>query len=205
MTLNPNREPRDDGRAHDLRTLWATCRPVFRAGWDSLVGMAYVLQLMADTGKPLPAASGSGRRIVYQQSTMHLWVVESDGRVCTVPSTVSFPDPSVTLTVPSTVSGPVPSPTFSDPLSGFSCPVIMRKSVVLPAPFGPITPTIPPGGSEKFTFSNSRLSTTTLMGHGSRTAASVSPRTASVATTSGFTLSQPVGVFPRLELPAEDA
>ena len=25
----------------------------------------------------------------------------------------------------------------------------MRKSVVLPAPFGPITPTMPPGGSEK--------------------------------------------------------
>ena len=33
------------------------------------------------------------------------------------------------------------------PLSGFSCPVIILNSVVLPAPFGPITPTIPPGGS----------------------------------------------------------
>ena len=33
------------------------------------------------------------------------------------------------------------------PLSGFSWPVIMRNSVVLPAPFGPITPTMPPGGS----------------------------------------------------------
>jgi lipoprotein-anchoring transpeptidase ErfK/SrfK len=36
---------------------------------------------LSHTGKPLPAASGIGRRIVYQQSTMHLWVVESDGRV----------------------------------------------------------------------------------------------------------------------------
>ena len=26
----------------------------------------------------------------------------------------------------------------------------MRKSVVLPAPFGPMTPTIPPAGSEKY-------------------------------------------------------
>ena len=32
------------------------------------------------------------------------------------------------------------------PESGFSAPVIMRNSVVLPAPFGPITPTMPPGG-----------------------------------------------------------
>ena len=33
----------------------------------------------------------------------------------------------------------------SVPASGSSAPVIMRKSVVFPAPFGPITPTIPPG------------------------------------------------------------
>jgi L,D-transpeptidase catalytic domain len=32
-------------------------------------------------GVPLPADSGSGRRIVYQQSTMHLWVVAADGTV----------------------------------------------------------------------------------------------------------------------------
>jgi hypothetical protein len=32
-------------------------------------------------GVPLPAGSGYGRRIVYQQSTMHLWVVDSDGVV----------------------------------------------------------------------------------------------------------------------------
>ena len=34
--------------------------------------------------------------------------------------------------------------------SGFSWFVIMRNNVVLPAPFGPITPTMPPGGSLKF-------------------------------------------------------
>src|ERR1700682_1533624 len=33
------------------------------------------------------------------------------------------------------------------PLSGVSCLVIIRNSVVLPAPFGPITPTMPPGGN----------------------------------------------------------
>jgi hypothetical protein len=33
------------------------------------------------------------------------------------------------------------------PLSGLSWPVIMRNSVVLPAPLAPITPTMPPGGS----------------------------------------------------------
>ena len=35
------------------------------------------------------------------------------------------------------------------PESGFSCPVIMRNSVVLPAPLGPMMPTMPPGGSLK--------------------------------------------------------
>ena len=37
----------------------------------------------------------------------------------------------------------------ASPASGFSWPAIMRNSVVLPAPFGPITPTIPPGGRSK--------------------------------------------------------
>ena len=37
-------------------------------------------------------------------------------------------------------------PIRSSPSSGSSSPAIIRKSVVLPAPFGPITPTIPPGG-----------------------------------------------------------
>ena len=32
-------------------------------------------------GTPLPAGSGTGRRIVYQQSAMHLWVVAADGTV----------------------------------------------------------------------------------------------------------------------------
>lgn len=32
-------------------------------------------------GKALPAHSGVGRRIVYQESTMHLWVVDVDGTV----------------------------------------------------------------------------------------------------------------------------
>lgn len=35
----------------------------------------------ARTGKPLPAHSGTGRRIVYQKSTMHLWAVAPDGTV----------------------------------------------------------------------------------------------------------------------------
>jgi hypothetical protein len=34
-----------------------------------------------------------------------------------------------------------------DPPSGCSWPVIIRNSVVLPAPFGPMMPTMPPGGS----------------------------------------------------------
>lgn len=32
-------------------------------------------------GVALPAGSGSGRRIVYEESTMHLWVVAADGSV----------------------------------------------------------------------------------------------------------------------------
>ena len=51
MTFDPkrerSREPNVDGRAHDLRTLWATFRPVFRARWDSLAETAVEL---ASTG-----------------------------------------------------------------------------------------------------------------------------------------------------------
>ena len=35
------------------------------------------------------------------------------------------------------------------PASGFSLPAIMRKSVDLPAPFGPMIPTIAPAGIVK--------------------------------------------------------
>ena len=49
---------------------------------------------------------------------------------------------SGTLTVGST-----DSPSRSEPPSGYSSPTIMRNNVVLPAPLGPITPTIPAGGS----------------------------------------------------------
>ena len=50
------------------------------------------------------------------------------------------------------------SPTRSTPPSGVSSPAIMRKSVVLPAPFGPTTPTIPAGGSENVRSSTSSRS-----------------------------------------------
>ena len=41
------------------------------------------------------------------------------------------------------------SPTRIEPLSGFSSPMIILNSVVLPTPFGPMTPTMPLRGSEK--------------------------------------------------------
>ena len=44
----------------------------------------------------------------------------------------------------------------ASPLSGSSWPAIMRKSVVLPAPFGPITPTMPPGGQRRSSRSSIR-------------------------------------------------
>jgi hypothetical protein len=34
-------------------------------------------------------------------------------------------------------------------MDAFSWPTIMRNNVVLPTPFGPMTPTMPPGGSLK--------------------------------------------------------
>ena len=46
-------------------------------------------------------------------------------------------------------------PSFTSPESGFSLPVIMRNSVDLPAPFGPITPTIAPGGTLNESLSSS--------------------------------------------------
>ncbi len=39
------------------------------------------------------------------------------------------------------------SPILIVPASGLSCPVIMRNNVVLPAPFGPMTPTMPPAAA----------------------------------------------------------
>ncbi len=50
------------------------------------------------------------------------------------------------------------SPRVIVPSSGCSWPVSMRNSVDLPAPFGPITPTMPPGGMVKSRFSISSLS-----------------------------------------------
>ncbi len=46
----------------------------------------------------------------------------------------------------------------SSPESALSSPAIIRNSVVLPAPFGPITPTIPAGGSENSRSSKSSRS-----------------------------------------------
>ena len=46
----------------------------------------------------------------------------------------------------------------ASPLVGFSSPMIILNSVVLPAPLGPITPTIPPRGRSKLRSSNSSLS-----------------------------------------------
>mmetsp|Transcript_45298 Transcript_45298/g.107422 ORF Transcript_45298/g.107422 Transcript_45298/m.107422 type:complete len:200 (+) Transcript_45298:283-882(+) len=40
------------------------------------------------------------------------------------------------------------SPTLTVPLSGVSSPAIMRNSVDFPQPLGPITPTMPPRGSD---------------------------------------------------------
>src|SRR5437867_3985752 len=45
----------------------------------------------------------------------------------------------------------------SVPASGLSSPTIMRKSVVLPAPFGPITPTSPPRGAQLLAARGPRL------------------------------------------------
>ena len=50
------------------------------------------------------------------------------------------------------------SPTSKCPLSAVSIPIIIRKSVVFPAPLGPIIPTIPLGGNMKLRFSKSSFS-----------------------------------------------
>src|SRR5207249_7438025 len=50
------------------------------------------------------------------------------------------------------------SPTRSVPPSGRSSPVMRRKSVVLPAPFGPMIPTMAPRGRENVSPSKRSLS-----------------------------------------------
>ena len=49
------------------------------------------------------------------------------------------------------------SPILILPLSGSSWPVSNLKRVVLPAPLGPIIPTIPAGGKLNVKFSNNYL------------------------------------------------
>ena len=50
------------------------------------------------------------------------------------------------------------SPSRNDPASGVSWPTMIRNSVVLPAPFGPMTPTMPLRGSVKARSSKRRRS-----------------------------------------------
>ena len=47
---------------------------------------------------------------------------------------------------------------YIEPLSGCSMPMMRRKRVVLPAPLGPMTPTMPAGGREKVRCSKRSLS-----------------------------------------------
>mmetsp|Transcript_59444 Transcript_59444/g.181413 ORF Transcript_59444/g.181413 Transcript_59444/m.181413 type:complete len:230 (+) Transcript_59444:165-854(+) len=47
----------------------------------------------------------------------------------------------------STYIGATASPMMMSPASGFSCPMMMLKSVVLPAPLGPMMPTTAPSGT----------------------------------------------------------
>ena len=49
------------------------------------------------------------------------------------------------------------------PLSGVSCPISILNNVDFPAPFGPMIPTIAPGGILKLKFSNSTLSPKRLL------------------------------------------
>jgi hypothetical protein len=50
------------------------------------------------------------------------------------------------------------SPITNSPASGFSSPIIILKIVDLPAPLGPIIPTIPACGNVKFKLSYNNLS-----------------------------------------------
>lgn len=55
------------------------------------------------------------------------------------------------------------SPTLIEPESGVSSPWIILKRVVLPAPFGPMTPTMPLRGSVKLRSSMRTLSPKALL------------------------------------------
>ena len=52
---------------------------------------------------------------------------------------------------------------IKSPVSGFSSPAIILNSVVLPAPFGPTIPTIPPLGISKLKSLNKTLSPKALV------------------------------------------
>ena len=76
----------------------------------------------------------------------------------------------------STYASATVGPTRNEPESGASSPTIMRNSVVLPAPLGPMTPTMAAGGSENvstsissrspYPFCNPSASTTTSPSRG---------------------------------------
>ena len=58
----------------------------------------------------------------------------------------------------STYANATVDPISMSPESGFSSSVIILNNVVLPAPFGPMTPTMPPGGNKNERFSMSNFS-----------------------------------------------
>ena len=74
----------------------------------------------------------------------------------------------------STYIGTTVSPTLMVPLSGSSCPMIMRNRVDLPTPFAPTMPTTAPGGTEKLTPSSRARPPWDL--HRSATSTTTSPR-----------------------------
>ncbi len=88
----------------------------------------------------------------------------------TTPSASGPTDPSAPAGPSSTPTG-VPRPTLpmncamtpsppectTDPLSGTSCPVTIRSSVVLPTPLGPTNAVVTPSGTRKDTSDSSGL------------------------------------------------
>mmetsp|Transcript_29408 Transcript_29408/g.75018 ORF Transcript_29408/g.75018 Transcript_29408/m.75018 type:complete len:214 (-) Transcript_29408:1421-2062(-) len=114
---------------------------------------------------------------LYQEQYARVGTERPDRSTSSLPSLISSYTERSGLSAArlwSTYMGTTVSPSSRVPLSGVSCPMIMRNSVDLPAPLPPMMPTTAPGGTLNVMSSTSSLSPNDL--HTPATSSTLLPR-----------------------------